>query len=353
MYITDIFGSDVFVWSSEKYNNLDLQQPVSVTFASLSSKNSNVEAPDIVHIMVWQCYNLILKRSQGVQYNVRYLDWVNPTGSKPAVPSDSMAEVLQQCLDTLGFQVVGIDPDVSFMTVDEKSGSWILGPYHRPDVVTSVHFYRVEKGADLKLAQVFKDINTGRGPGVTDLALHTGTPVTPTKLVQVIEDERLPYHTARSKALKYLHSKGWALPILKTKLFQGRSYLMQDAHPHVRPLSELIRPRVWKSLPDRVANSCCRSLLDLSVFFANDPQMEYIPCGLDDFMHDLVVDTSTGGVYLWNLTRVAFTVDGVRYPFGFNTSASPQLTKPENRSALDSNVRQTMTELLRNNHARI
>ena len=350
MNIRKIFGRDVFSYNSNKHNNLDFQQPVVVNFASLSPDRAtyDVDTPDVIHMTVWRCYNLVLKRYRGTEYRVRYIDWVKPQGPKPAVPSEEMMLALENALEPLGVLVTGIDPDVTFMTYGERAGSLPVSDHLHPDVATSVYFYQTD--ADLDLKAVIEDIEKNVRPKAWDVATRQGSSGrAPTKLVQVVEDSRPEYHGARVRAMRFLAEQGWAMPVLKSKMYQHRTYLLQDAIQHLRPLSELIRPRVWKSLPDDVANTCCRSLLQLSVFFETNHQIEYIPSGFDQFLHDLVVDTTTGQVMLWNLAHVVYTLDGTRYAFGYSSSVAPAVDRKSRCASVESNVRQAMTELLKNN----
>lgn len=350
MYIKDIFGSDVFVYNPPNHNNIDLQQAVAVTFASVTAGSHNMTTPDIIHLMYMRCYNLVLKRYKGIMYHVRHLDWVRLDKKKePALPDQGgILAAFQKSIDKLGVRVTGIDPDVSFVSEQEHTAS-IGKTEWFPDVRTSVHFFR--DLPELDLPTVLQKLGQGQSL-VSSLVVQqqeetrTGSGGVPKYLAQVVDDGRLEMFGAREQALQSLVKKGWALPLELSAVHKGKSYFVQKTNPHVRPLSELIRPRVWKSLSDDVANNCCRSLLEFVQFFSHSKQLEYIPCGLDHFMHDLLVDVQTGQVYVWNMSHIIFTTGGRRYAFGFSNSAAPEMSSKATSSALERNVRQAMTELL-------
>ena len=349
MYIKDIFGSDVWVYNPGQHNNMDLQLPVAVTFASVQEGVYDMNTPDVIHLMYLRCYNLVLKRYRGTRYHIRHLDWIRlDKKSEPAVPNREILDAFQKSIDSLSVQVSGIDPDVTFVSEQEHTGS-IGKTDWTPDVRTSVHFFH--DLPDQKMETVLKQVSRSRSYSLTQSAasfvLEQDRKSTPPKyLVQVVSDGRMDYFGARKTAMEVLVKKSWTLPVMLKMVHEGKSYFVQEAHPHVRPLSELIRPRVWRSLSDDVANNCCRSLLDLVKFFSESKQLEYVPCGLDHFMHDLLVDVQTGRVYIWNMSHIIFTTGGRRYAFGFSNAAAPEMGRRGTISALERNVRQSMTELL-------
>lgn len=331
-------------WYQFATNNLDLQGQLNCKMAlAVSDDKPDPASPELIQIgtsdgLYTMCLKLADKEKTG-EYVIRHLNWVKPKGTKPAQLPTNVAELFDLFLNANGWQVVGIDRDVTVSLAPERQ--FVRTRNLKPTVHTSV--VRLPTSVQPTNATMLAEACAQKTPQNLMSALDSCPSADQMSdyVCVCFHDKSAPNHVKRKEVFETLADRGLCENIVFDQQFREKSLFVFKFVPNAVPLIEIIRHKY--RVDQEVKLRITRDLLKFLDQFYPAQKLLFTKCEPTEFQNTLMVDKHTGQLFCWDLSYMVVLLEtpvylGMTYPQNTDNA----LDKKDQEQALLKNVQTTI-----------